>query len=116
MRKEGTGLFSNADELEEMSESPMKAREALPEPPVRQSLIQAANTFGALIPPFVKFIDSLNGIQFKDELRKTERKPNYTSMLITFINFLTVADICRLRMLNTSTYFASTEGKRNRKE
>ena len=82
---------------------------------VRHSLIQAANTFGSLIPPFMKFLYTFNGTYFKDELRKTERNSNYTSLLLTFVNYLSVADVNKLRLLNTTTYFASIDNETVRK-
>lgn len=77
---------------------------------LKLSVLQSTQNFASLIPPFIKFMESFNGIVFIDELRKTERNPQYTSLLITFVNFLSVADLCKLRLLNTYTYYASKEG------
>lgn len=61
------------------------------------------------MPPFIKFLESLDGIVFIDELKKTERSPTYTSLFITFVNYLSVADLLKLRLLNTYTYYASMD-------
>lgn len=57
----------------------------------------ASNTFGGLLPPILKFLNHFE-FDFKEELRRTDK--GETSLLVIFIEYLTVCDYVKLKMLN----------------
>ena len=75
-------------------------------------LQKQGSTFYSLIPPLLKFFDKLNKIDFQKALKRTrynlipqpESIRSHESLMITFIDFFTIPEIIKLKMLNSKTY------------
>ena len=106
----GDMIFNVEKKEEEEETKATKNEKKKTNPPVRSSEI-SSGTFYSLVPPLLKFFDNMNGVDFFAEVRRVKYnleelsyKYHKPSMMLTFIDFFSISDIVKLRMLNTRTY------------